>query len=65
MKRQRRRLKQLLDDLIENGRYWQLKEEVLERNFGRTRWKCPYTYSLVQICYYACVIYVGRWVQAM
>jgi len=61
VRRRRRRLKQLLDDLKENRRYWHLREEVLDRNFWTTRWKCPYTHPLVQICYYACVMYGGRW----
>jgi hypothetical protein len=39
--RRGRRRKQLLDDLKENGRYWKLKEEALDRTlwdgigFGR------------------------------
>jgi len=41
MSRQRRRLKQPLDDLKENMRYWHLKADVLDRSFGRIRCKCP------------------------
>jgi hypothetical protein len=35
--RRGRRRKQLLDDLKEEGRYWKLKEEALDRKLWRTR----------------------------
>jgi hypothetical protein len=35
--RRGRRRKQLLDDLKEEGRYWKLKEEALDRTLCRTR----------------------------
>jgi len=34
--RQERRRKQLLDDLKETGRYWKMKEEVLDCTVWRT-----------------------------
>jgi len=61
MRIRRRRLKQLLDDLKEDRRYWHLNVGVLDRNFWTTRWKRTYTCPLVQICYYARVMYAGRW----
>jgi hypothetical protein len=36
-KRRGRRCKQLLDELKEAGKYWQLKEEAQDRNFWRTQ----------------------------
>jgi hypothetical protein len=35
--RRGRRRKQLLDDLKERGRYWKLKEEILDHTVWRTR----------------------------
>jgi hypothetical protein len=35
--RRGRRRKQLLDDLKEKKRYWELKEEALDRTLWRTR----------------------------
>jgi hypothetical protein len=40
--RQRRRRKQLLDDLKENRSYWKLKEEALDRTVWRTRFGRDY-----------------------
>ena len=36
-RRRRRRCKQLLDDLKENGRYWNMNEEVQDRTVCRAR----------------------------
>jgi hypothetical protein len=39
MRRGGRRLKQPLDDLKENRRYWHLKEKALDRSLWKTHWK--------------------------
>jgi hypothetical protein len=48
--RQRRRCKQLLDDLEKTRRYWKMKEEVLDctvwrTHFGKKLWICHKTDS--------------------
>jgi hypothetical protein len=40
--RRGRRRKQLLDDLKEKRIYWKLKEEALDRNLWRTRFRRDY-----------------------
>jgi hypothetical protein len=42
MGRQRRRCKQVLDDLKETRGYWKLKEEALDRILWRTRFGRDY-----------------------
>jgi hypothetical protein len=43
MRRRRgRRRKQLLDDLKEKGRYWELKEQALDDTIWRTRFGTGY-----------------------
>jgi len=37
MRRQRRRCKQILDDLKQKRGYWKLKEEAFDRTLWRTR----------------------------
>jgi hypothetical protein len=38
----RKRRKQLLDDLMKNGRYWNLKEEALDRTLWKSRSEIGY-----------------------
>jgi hypothetical protein len=40
-----RRLKQQLDNVAENRRYWNLKEEELDRTLCRTRFKRGYGHA--------------------